>query len=217
MPHSKIEHQLHHLENPHLTPQDLLETLLKIFAPRATEGTARDLLKRYKTVTALCQTPITELRLQKNIPPKFWLAVKVLHKAALLLQKERLQEKPLVGNLEALAHYSRLHLSPPTIEHCLVYYVDQEKALLLEEIHQVGTIDHLAIYPREIIRSALNCNARGLILAHNHPDGNPYPSNKDLIMTRKIKEMCKTFDLVLHDHLIIVEDGYYSFAQENAL
>ncbi len=88
-----------------------------------------------------------------------------------------------------------------------VLFLDKKNALIADEVHQTGTVDHTPVYPREVARRALELAATAIILVHNHPSGDPTPSRADIDMTRQVVEAAKALNIVVHDHIIIGRDG----------
>ena len=97
------------------------------------------------------------------------------------------------------------------IEEFRVLFVDTKNRLITDEVQQTGTVNHTSVYPREVVKRALALNASGFVLVHNHPSGDPTPSQADIEMTRKIVEACKNMELIVHDHIIIAKSGHASF------
>jgi DNA repair protein RadC len=108
-----------------------------------------------------------------------------------------------VGSFEALVAYVRQALVPLKTEAFFVVYLDTQYGVLQDKVHQMGTLNHVAVYPREIIKEALGCGAAYVVLAHNHPGGDPKPSFEDLKLTHEIKTLAQTLDISLLDHLIV--------------
>jgi DNA repair protein RadC len=102
-------------------------------------------------------------------------------------------------------------------EHCRVLYLDKKKALIADEEQARGTVDHVPVYPREVVKRALELNASALILVHNHPSGDPTPSDADILLTGQIGLAAETLGLVLHDHLIIGKSREQSFRASGLL
>ncbi len=102
-------------------------------------------------------------------------------------------------------------------ENCFIMYLNTKNKLLCVELHAQGTIDQAIVYPREIIRKALFCNATGVIVIHNHPSDICNPSNEDKMLTTRIKEACNIMDIKLLDHIIIAGKEYFSFQEENLI
>lgn len=94
-----------------------------------------------------------------------------------------------------------------------VFYRDNRNQLILDEIQNRGTVDHAPVYPREVVRRALEVSAKSMIIVHNHPSGDPTPSRPDISMTKQVIEAPKALDIDVHDHLIVGRDGVASFRQ----
>jgi DNA repair protein RadC len=103
------------------------------------------------------------------------------------------------------------------VEQFRVLYLDRKNVLIADEEQARGTVDHVPVYPREIVRRALEVNASALILVHNHPSGDPTPSEPDIVMTRRIVQAAETMSIVVHDHLIIGKDRELSFRAQGLL
>ena len=113
-----------------------------------------------------------------------------------------LSQNPVIGSWQALIDYCALTVRGP-IERFHVLYLDRKNRIIADELLSTGTVDHVPVYPREVIKQALMLNASALILIHNHPSGDPTPSESDITMTRQIEDAAKALGLTLHDHLII--------------
>jgi DNA repair protein RadC len=113
-----------------------------------------------------------------------------------------LSQNPVIGRWQALIDYCALTVRGP-IECFHVLYLDRKNRIISDELLSTGTVDHVPVYPREVIKRALIMNASALILIHNHPSGDPTPSEADLSMTKEIQKGCKYLGLTLHDHIIV--------------
>jgi DNA repair protein RadC len=122
---------------------------------------------------------------------------------ALRAHKSAVLRGPLLNNWQRIVDYCRAVLAHETREQFRLLFLDRRNHLLAEEMHQHGTIDHTPVYPREVVRRALELGAGALVLVHNHPSGDPQPSREDIEMTRAIAEACRPLGIVLHDHIII--------------
>ena len=113
-----------------------------------------------------------------------------------------LNQNPVLGSWQAVRDYCALTVRGP-VEHFHVLYLDRKNRVISDELLSVGTVDHVPVYPREVIKHALLLDACALILIHNHPSGDPTPSEADLSMTKEIQKGCKYLGLTLHDHIIV--------------
>ena len=123
----------------------------------------------------------------------------------------------LHGAEDAAKHFNMLFAKDPSREHFGLIYLNVKNDIISSEILFSGTLTTAAVYPREIIRKAIEESAGAILVGHNHPSGNRQPSQDDLSITKKIKTACETVDIVLHDHVIVTSEGYYSFADNGVL
>ena len=119
----------------------------------------------------------------------------------------------MISSWTALLAYVRMALQHEAREQVRVLYLDNRNQLILDEIQNRGTVDHTPVYPREVVRRALELSARAMILVHNHPSGDPTPSRADIEMTRQVIDAARVLGLELHDHLVVGRDGVASFKQ----
>ena len=110
--------------------------------------------------------------------------------------------KPVLSSWQALTDYLRVSMARETREQFRVLFLNRKNMLIADEVQGQGTIDHTPLYPREVVKRALEHGAAALILVHNHPSGDPMPSKADIAMTREVKDACAKLGIVLHDHLI---------------
>jgi DNA repair protein RadC len=138
-------------------------------------------------------------------------AIKAAREAGLRLMHAGLQERPLVGSSDKLISYCAAHIAHGEVEEFHVLFLDRKNMLIKHERQQKGTVDHTPVYPREVVKRALNLGATAMILVHNHPSGDPTPSKADIEITKQIKKAAGTLGMTLHDHLIIARDRHVSF------
>jgi DNA repair protein RadC len=130
-------------------------------------------------------------------------AIKAAREAALRLMRAELQERPVVNSWDKLIDYCSAHIAYNKVEEFHILFLDRKNVLLKHERQQRGTVDHTPVYPREVVKRALEVGASALILVHNHPSGDPTPSKADIAVTQDIKKAAAPLGVVLHDHLII--------------
>ncbi len=138
-------------------------------------------------------------------------SIKIVQAAAIALMKENIQNKPLISSWQALLDYCRASMAYNKIEVFRVLFLDRKNVLIADEVLQEGTIDHTPVYPREVIKRALELGASAIILVHNHPSGDPTPSKNDIDITREILNAGEKLGIAVHDHLIIARKGHTSF------
>jgi len=131
--------------------------------------------------------------------------------AAERLARDEMAAAPVLGNWDKLLKYCRTAMSREGREQFRVLYLNRKNVLIKDEVQWRGTIDHTPLYPREVVKRALELQAAALIMVHNHPSGDPTPSQADIDMTRQVAEAAKSMGIVLHDHLIVARTGHTSF------
>ena len=131
--------------------------------------------------------------------------------------KERVHSQTYLDNPEDVIEYLKHSMQGLLVEQFRVIYLNGRNQVLNEEYQTTGTVGHAAVYPREVVKTALRHNSSAMILAHNHPSGNLQPSKDDIKITDRIYSAANLFDITLHDHLIITAKGYFSFADKNMI
>ena len=137
--------------------------------------------------------------------------LKVIEAAAHRLSRARILGRQVISSWDALLEYCRTTMSHGEIEQFRVLFLDRKNALIADEDQARGTVDHVPVYPREIMKRALALNASALILVHNHPSGDPTPSSSDIAMTTQILRAAEPLGITLHDHLVIGRSAEVSF------
>jgi DNA repair protein RadC len=140
-------------------------------------------------------------------------AIKSVREAALRLMRQELQERPVVNSWDKLIDYCNAHVGHNKVEEFHILFLDRKNVLIKHERQQRGTVDHTPVYPREVVKRALDLGASALILVHNHPSGDPTPSKADITVTQDIKKAAAPLGVVLHDHLIIGHDSHVSLRE----
>lgn len=139
------------------------------------------------------------------------LDLRLLHELARRVAREPLHRRTLITSWSQLLAYVRLALAHEVREQFRVLYLDKKNQLIADEVMNRGTVDHAPVYPREVVRRALELGASAVILVHNHPSGDPTPSRADIDMTRNVVEAARALGLSVHDHLVVGRDGVASF------
>ncbi|MBO6905120.1 MAG: DNA repair protein RadC, partial [Parvibaculum sp.] len=120
-------------------------------------------------------------------------------------------KKNVIGSWNALLDYCATSMAHNATEQFRILFLDRKNVLIADEVQQKGTVDHTPVYPREVVKRALELNASALILVHNHPSGDPTPSNADVEMTRQIVDTAKPLGIEVHDHLVVGKGRHASF------
>src|SRR6202012_2255246 len=152
-----------------------------------------------------------ELTTVKGIGPQVALDLKLLHEAALRAARQPMSKRTVIASWSALLAYVRTALAHEPREQFRVLFLDKKNQLIADEIQNHGTVDHAPVYPREVMRRALELSASAVILVHNPPSGDPTPSPADVDMTRQVIEAGKALRITVHDHLVVGREGTASF------
>ena len=201
-----------------LNDQDLLELILFLALPRRdTKPIARALLARFGSFANVIAAPVNELRAIEHMKDSGPAALKAVHAAALRLAKAELVNQPLLNNWDGLMDYLNAVLARERVEQFRVLFLDTRNRLLADEAQARGTVNHTPVYPREVVKRALELQATALILVHNHPSGDPTPSRDDIEMTREVGQAARVLNIVLHDHVIVGNGRWLSFRQQGLL
>ncbi len=194
---------------------EVIELLLTLATPRKDcKGPAKESLKRFKTLQGVLEAHPAELRTIHGIGPKNVFGIKLIKAVAERYLEKALLNKDPVCNPKALFEYLYHTLRDKSRESFKVLFLDAKNRILAVETLFEGTLTASAVYPREVIQSALNHRAAALLFAHNHPSGDPAPSAEDFTVTRQLVFACHVMQITVHDHLIIGENRYFSFADE---
>lgn len=194
-----------------LPDYELLELLLFMAIPRVdTKPLAKSLIDEFGSFADLIATPVEVLR-QKDVSENAIAALKVVETSALRLAKAKIMGRPALSSWEALLDYCAMVMARSQTEEFRVLFLDRKNVLIADEVQNKGTVDHTPVYPREVLKRALELGASALILVHNHPSGDPTPSRGDIMMTREITAAAKALKIEVHDHLVIGRGKHASF------
>ena len=201
-----------------LADHEMLEMMLFLALPRRdTKPIARALLSRFGSFAAVIAAPVPELLGTDGLGEAGAAAVKLVQAAALRMVKHEVAARPVLSNWDRMIDYLTASMAHERAEQFRILYLDARNHLLADEVQSRGTVDHAPVYPREIVRKCLEHNATALVLAHNHPSGEPTPSRQDVAMTKAIDQAVQTIGVTVHDHIIIGHGRCFSFRQEKLL
>jgi DNA repair protein RadC len=201
-----------------LPDYELLELVLFRAIPRQdVKPLARLLLETFGDFNRVVSASPARLQTVKGAGPTVVLELKLVEAAAQRMMRARVIQKPILSSWDALLDYCHTTMAHRETEQFRVLFLDRKNVLIADEEQAKGTVDHVPVYPREIVKRALELNASALILVHNHPSGDPTPSDADLSMTRQVLDACETLGLTLHDHLIIGKSRELSFRSQGYL
>lgn len=197
---------------------ELLELVLTLAQSRKdVKPVAKALLKRFGGFAEVIGADAAVLQQQKDVGPAAVGALKTVHAAALRLLKDRVLDQPIISSWDRLLDYCLAAMAHEKNEQFRVLFLDLKYKLIADEVQHRGTINHTPVYPREVVRRALELGASTIIIIHNHPSGDPTPSTADKEMTQHVRDAARTVGITLHDHLIIGREGIVSFKAKGLL
>ncbi|MGB5083513.1 MAG: DNA repair protein RadC [Methylocystis silviterrae] len=195
-----------------LADYEMLELLLfRAIARRDVKPLAKALITRFGSFAETVAARPERLREVEGLSEAAIVEIKLVEAAAKRLARGALQKRPVLSSFMEVLDYCRTAMAFAEREEFRILFLDKRNALIADEVQGVGTIDHTPVYPREIVRRALELGASALILAHNHPSGDPTPSSADIRMTKDIAAIAQPFGITVHDHLIVGRHGHASF------
>ena len=194
------------------TDAELLEAVLHLAIPRKdTKDLAKLLLKRFGSFSAALAAPRERLEDFDHLGESTITNLKIVLAAAQRFARDKVdREQPILSSWSSLIEYCRAAMAFEDIEQFRILFLDKKNRLIADEVQQRGTVDHTPVYPREVIKRALELSATALILVHNHPSGDPSPSTADVQMTRQIVDVARPLGISVHDHIIIGTSGHAS-------
>ncbi len=191
---------------------ELIEMVLFAALPRGdAKPLAKRLLQRFGNFADALAAPPEKLAEVEGVGEAAIAALKVVESAAQRLCQARVMERPVLSSWDRLIEYCQMRLGRAEREHFRVLFLNRKNVLIADEEQQRGTIDHTPVYPREVVKRALELGASAIIMLHNHPSGDPEPSQGDIDMTHDIRETAARLDIHLHDHVIVSRTGHRSF------
>jgi DNA repair protein RadC len=194
-----------------LTDYELLEMALFAAIPRRdTKPLAKALLKKFGSFAEVVHAPVARLREVDGIKDASISQLKLLAAAAGRIAKGEIKRSVALSSWNEVIDYCRSGMAFSDKEQFRLLFLDKRNQLISDEIQQTGTVDHTPVYPREVIKRALELSATALILVHNHPSGDPTPSQADIQMTKAIIDIAAPLGISVHDHIIVGKNGHAS-------
>jgi DNA repair protein RadC len=194
---------------------EVIELLLTIGTPRKDcKAAAKSALKRFKTLQGVFEASSSELCEVPEIGPKNLFGIKLIKAVSDRYLRKRLIKKDALHNSKELFQYLYHTMRDKGREYFKAIYLDSKNKVITTQTLFVGTITASSVYPREVVHEALNHQASAIIFAHNHPSGDPTPSKEDIAVTRKLLFACHVMAITVHEHIIIGENRYFSFADQ---
>jgi DNA repair protein RadC len=194
-----------------LQDYELLELILFQVIPRKdTKPLAKALLARFGSFSGVLSAPEAQLLEVDGVGEAVALHFKVLQATAKRYAHDKIADSPLLDSWSAVVDYCRAAMAFEAIEQFRILFLDRKNHLIADEVQQQGTVDHTPVYPREVVKRALELSATAIIMVHNHPSGDPTPSRADIEMTKQVVEVAKPLGIAVHDHLIVGKSGHAS-------
>src|SRR5664279_282832 len=191
---------------------ELLELVLfRAIPQRDVKPLAKELIAKFGSFAEVVAAPSARLAETKGMGDAANTELKIVHAAASRLARGQVQKRPVLSSWSSVLDYCRMAMAFADKEQFRVLFLDKRNQLIADELQQVGTVDHTPVYPREVVKRALELSATALILVHNHPSGDPPPSRADIQMTQAIIDVAKPLGISVHDHIIVGKEGHASF------
>lgn len=201
-----------------LPDYELMEYLLCLaIARRDVKPLAKQLIKHFGGFAEALAAEPQRLRDVPGVSDGVVAAFAAIRTAGTRLLQAKVQDKPLLASWPAVLDYCRAAMAYEPIEQFRILFLDRKNRLIADEVQQKGTVDHTPVYPREVMKRALELHASAIILVHNHPSGDPTPSRADIAMTKEIVDAAQKLKILVHDHLIIAKDRSVSFKSTGLL
>ncbi len=201
-----------------LADYELLEMILFPAKPMGdVKPMAKDLLAKFKSFGGVLHAQEDALLGVEGVNEAAVVSIKVAKAASERLLKEEFSDKPVMKNWTQLLDYCRIHIGHNAHEEFHVLFLDNKLQLIADERQQKGTVNHTPVYPREVVKRALELGASSMILAHNHPSGDVSPSKEDIDITKLIIAAAKPLGIEVHDHLIIGAKKHFSFKAQGVI
>lgn len=194
-----------------LPDYELLELILFRSIPRRdVKPIAKKLIERFGSFAEVLGAPAARLVEVAGVGQATAEDLNLVAAAGRRLAKGAVVKRPVLSSWSSVLEYCRAAMAFAEREQLRVLFLDKRNALIADEVQQTGTVDHTPVYPRELVRRALELSATAMILVHNHPSGDPTPSAADIRMTREIAEIAKPMGVEVHDHIIVGREGHAS-------
>lgn len=201
-----------------LPDYEVLELVLFRAIPRQdVKPIAHQLLAEFGNFNAVISASQDQLSRVRGVGSSVICELKVVEAAAHRLARSKVIHRPVVSSWDSLIEYCHTTMAHRDIEQFRAFFLDTKNALIADEELARGTVNHVPVYPREVVKRALQVNASALILVHNHPSGDPTPSATDISVTKQIQAACEALGLVLHDHVIVGKSCEISFRAEGLI
>lgn len=212
------------LSNPDaLADYEILELLLAAGIPRKdTKPLAKALIDEFGDLAEVIAAPLKVLEAFPavggcRLTRASATVLKALAEASIRVCRLKVMNRPVISAWDQLIDYCNAVMARLPMEQFRLLFLDRRNVLIADELQQQGTVDHTPLYPREVVKRALDLNASAIIMVHNHPSGDPSPSRADIDMTRAVRDALAAVGITLHDHLVVGRKGHVSFKGQGLL
>ncbi|MEJ0078680.1 MAG: DNA repair protein RadC [Alphaproteobacteria bacterium] len=194
-----------------LADYEMLELILfRAIPQRDVKPLAKALLDKFGSFAEVISAPPERLKEVGGLGEAAVTEFKIVAAAAQRLAKGQVRKRPVLSSWSSVLDYCRTAQAFAEKEQFRILFLDKRNQLIADEVQQQGTIDHTPVYPREVVKRALELSATAIILVHNHPSGDPTPSSADIEMTKQVATIAKPLGVQLYDHIIVGKDGHAS-------
>jgi DNA repair protein RadC len=207
----RLRERFHSAGPDALSDYELLEMVLFTARPRGdVKPLAKTLLRKFGSFAEVIHAPEARLREVGGVGDRTVTELKLIAAAAGRIARGQLQQRTLLSSWNDVIDYCRTTMAFADKEQFRLLFLDKRNQLIADEVQQIGTVDHTPVYPREVIKRALELSATAILLVHNHPSGDPTPSQADIQMTRAIIDIAGPLGIAVHDHIIVGKNGHAS-------
>lgn len=191
---------------------ELLELILfRAIQRKDVKPLAKEIVRTFGGLPQALAAPIERLTEIKGVSENVAIEMKIVHAASIKMAQARVLDRPVISSWNELLSYCRAAMADEKTELFRILFLDKKNILIADEVQQRGTVDHTPVYPREVVKRALELSASAIILVHNHPSGDPTPSRADIDMTNQIQKAAAALNIRVHDHLVIGHKSEASF------
>jgi DNA repair protein RadC len=197
-----------------LADYELLELVLFAAIPRGdAKPLAKALIDRFGSFAGAIAAPVGAIAEVKGAGDSVAAALKMVEAAAARLARAAAAAGPVFANIDKVVGYCRVAMGRAKTEQFRILFLDTRNRLIRDEVQQTGTVNHTPVYPREVVKRALELGATAIVMVHNHPSGDPTPSRADIAMTKEVQAAAKALGIALHDHVIVTRADHASFRE----
>ncbi len=201
-----------------MSDEELLSLILfRAIPKRNVNALARLMISTFGDFNRVMAAPRSRLAEIPGIANSVIRELKIVEASAHRMARAQVMHQEVLSSWDSLQNYCQTRMAHLDTEQFRVLFLDRKNVLIADEAQQIGTVDHVPVYPREVLKRGLELGASALIVVHNHPSGDPTPSETDIETTRSIQTGAEALGLVLHDHLIIGKSRHYSFRSHGLL